>query len=838
MIDCITGWGSADTHAHTLNTGAHPNAGIAYQTVSVQQIYSMMLGPMTVDKDKAQWFIPSSYHEFDGRSHTVQRDRGLFHWLAADIDSGNPELERVLATVRAVLPGAGFMVYNSRSSTAGNKKWRVLVPLAVALQGSQYGAFQAAFFDGMQAAGGLELDRTLERTGQLVYLPNRGEHYQYHTESAPAYDVLQHPQLAARAGDYMQAASAVRSASDPKGGPFIGGFAAKHTIASLLLKYGYTQKGTSNHYRSTYQQSGGYGTQDRGDHWLSLSHSDAAAKLGRATLNGTRYGDAFDLYVHYEHGGNWDNAVAALKAAQYGCADAEHGAALWYNCLSVGPDRDGICHNGPAYGRAALEAAQADLERELSKEFDQRPDPVIEYPSHDWDIAWPPGIVGQVAKHIYTTTTRPVKQYAIASALYLLAGMAGRRYNVEGFGLNLYFMVVGNSGTGKGEARRATERLYSHFGLEAQQAQQVSDVYDHNLAASAAGLRKMFDEGHSVRAIYKEDADAALESLTNAQSGSNGDQLRSELSTFWDKAGAGQTLGATRYSKQDDSTVAVRSPSLTIGLDTQIDPFKRYLGHNVVIDTGIGARFLYVVRHGDRMKARRSEPPPMDPLMVKYLVTLWNGINGNPMAPVINVQWEPGIKDKFMDLDDAVTDAIVRYKGATDIKNRLAMQAAKVAALLAVGYNHIAPTITEQMFEWATKFTTRGYDECIKIVDGGEAGSGERVRVAAAVRVAREYPSMTQHTRVNYRVPKGLLGLSDVLCERYFLERLSKTGDFRGTDNGITSEDIVRRTVQELVRQEYLVSITREDVALTKNIMVDLRVRQPLYTIGPAMYEF
>lgn len=834
MQAVCTGYGASDTHALILNTGKpnpHSSAGKPYQTITADQIMAMIADPPTVDKERGQWIIPSTYAEHDARSHSVQRLHGSYPWMVADIDRGNPSLEQVQGACRQALGEAAyFVVYSSRSATEQNRKWRVLLPLASALTGTEYGAYQAAWFDGLEK-GGLELDRTLERAGQLVYLPNRGEFYQWAASGSVLLDVRAHP-MAGRAKQYLEVQAAVTAGTSKTEGArsHLAAFRRKHSIQELLALYGYVQRPGTNHWRSPLSQSGSYSTQDRGDHWISLSHNDAAAGLGKATANGHRYGDAFDLYVYYNCAGNREVAEQYARQclreeddARYGDATVEHGREVWFGLISIGDKL------GPAGHKQAMMDAAARVE-EL-----KTPEPEIVDEEHDWDIEWPPGIAGEMAKHIYRSSSRPVKQYAIGMALYILAGMAGQRYNVEGFGINLYMALVGNSGTGKGESRRNAKRIYGAVGMAAQDPQGVAEVYDHDFPASAAGLRKMFDEVNGTRAIYKEDADAIIESLTNAQPGSNGDLLRAALSQFYDQSGAGLNLGAVRYARAEDSTSMVVSPSLTVGFDLQVDPFKRFLGHGVVLSTGIGARFLYIIRYGKRMHSQKDRRAEIPPAMIEHLKLIWNGIRTQANT-TINVGWTPGANKAFHDMDDQMTDRIRDGRPEEDLLNRAHMNAARVAACLAIGINQISPVIDEEMFGWARRFVMKGYDECLKLMVSGEVGSGERVRVAKAVQAIRDYIKMPAGRRhAVYRVPKGLDRLDDVICERYFLERLTKLADFKGSDIGLTSEDIVRRTLQELIRQEYLVETDRTKVGELKGIILDGRLRQPLYLIGSAL---
>lgn len=828
-----TGYGGRDTHAVTLNDGRknpHSSAGQPYGTIDAQRIFSMVANPPSVPKDQGQWIIASTYNAYDARAHEAQRAHGQYHWMCIDIDKGDPSMADVSAIVGMALGNVWHLIYSTRSSTPSDKKWRVLVPLAEPLSGAEYGAYQAALFDGLEH-GGLLMDRTLERAGQLVYLPNKGEFYQYQADPAEAlFSPRNHP-MAARAQQYMELHAAAEAAvtgqerNEGDRSP-LRAFREKHSIAEMLRLYGYEQQGGTDHWRSPYQDSSSYGTQDRGDHWISLSHSDAAAGIGRATPNGSRYGDAFDLYVHFQCGGNVATAMQyaqqCLKEkddALYGLATKEHGWEVWQGLERIGNQY------GPAGHRIAL-AESAQRAEEL-----KTPEPEEDH-EIDWDIPWPPGICGEMAKHIYNASSRPVKQFAIASALYMLAGVAGQRYNIEGGGLNLYFAMVGNSGTGKGEARRNTKRLYGQIGHAAQDPQGIAATFDHDFPASAPGLNRMFKDGEGTKAIYREDADALMEMLTASQPGSNGDLLRTALSTFWDHSGDGLNMGGRSYAKDEDSTAMIQSPSLTVGFDFQVEPFKRFLGHSVILTTGIGGRFIYVTRYGKRAyhQDRKSKLPGH---VLEAMKNLWQATRLNHTVTL--VKWAEGVREAYLKVDHDCTTRINEEGESAELLNRAHSQGARVAACLAVAQHHLAPVVTMEMWEWAIQFVMRGYEECLKLMKGGEVGSGERVRVAKAIKAVGEYVRMTPGKRHSgYKVPKAIDNLDDIICERYMLEKLRGQADFKGSDIGLTSEDIVRRTIKELIAQDYLIPTTVQEVMEERSILIHKRFNQPLYKLGSA----
>jgi hypothetical protein len=94
---------------------------------------------------------------------------------------------------------------------------------------------------------------------------------------------------------------------------FIGMYNERFPLEDQLIKYKYVQnERRPKDWRSPYQTSGSYATQVRDNKWVSLSGTDAEKEIGAPSKKGARYGDAFDLYAHFEHGGDYKAAGRAV----------------------------------------------------------------------------------------------------------------------------------------------------------------------------------------------------------------------------------------------------------------------------------------------------------------------------------------------------------------------------------------------------------------------------------------------------------------------------------------------------------------------------------------------
>lgn len=322
-----SGYGLRETRTITLADGRanpHPTAGLNYEGISISDIGALVRTPPSVPKEQARWVIASAYRAHDARSGAVQRERGSFSMLPLDIDIGNLSLGQVDAALQAICGDVSRVIYSTKSSTAGSRKWRGLILLRWALPGGDYPEVLHAFYDLLEhtSGGALKPDPKLLNPGQIVFLPNQGSFYEHLIRNSRHVELhLDHPimQRLAENRDRLTRATAEAKRQMAfranrvqfEGSSVIEAFNAANPLALALEGSGYQRLADSNDFRSPMQTSRSYATRCFGDYWVSLSGSDAAAGIGKASPGGGRWGDAFDIYVHFFHGGDFNLAVRA-----------------------------------------------------------------------------------------------------------------------------------------------------------------------------------------------------------------------------------------------------------------------------------------------------------------------------------------------------------------------------------------------------------------------------------------------------------------------------------------------------------------------------------------------
>ena len=314
--------------------------GALYRSISGKEIVAMVKAPTALEKSEACAIIPSRYIAHTGRNHAAQAQHGVFIWACFDFDKGSHSLEELIDVFERVFADNKYLAYSSSSASAENQKWRVLMPMAE-VPGSQYPETMKAAYDLIEAEG-LTCDWALARTGQPVFLPNvppaRRDtdgaplFYQYKIKPEGArLDSSQGPlaaRIKARKAEADALAEYLRIEAEKRrlrrkekalrhgtGLSVIDAFNDANHLLDVMARYGYEHH-HGPHWVSPLSESRSAAVRVfDGNAWVSLSGSDAAAGIGNSCKGGGRWGDAFDLFVHFEHCGDLGAAVKTYASA-------------------------------------------------------------------------------------------------------------------------------------------------------------------------------------------------------------------------------------------------------------------------------------------------------------------------------------------------------------------------------------------------------------------------------------------------------------------------------------------------------------------------------------------
>lgn len=283
-----------------------------YTPLTMAEIEAMVKEPQAVDKAQARWLIPSALLS---RNFAEQEKNGEYWALWADFDQEPKQIADISWYWERLTDSCDALFYSSKSATAKRQKSRLIVPLSKPLAGAEWMLTQECLNDALETDG-LIPDRASERAAQLCYLPNRGGFYEYRIlDDGRYFDPLTFfaDQIAAKkaaivlaeqeAEKRLKAAEANRLAFRASGSTSaVDAFNACHSVGEVLLKAGYTRKGS--HYRHPQSESGSYSASVKNGRVYSLSPNDPL-------YTGSGAHDAFSAWTVLFFGGD---ATAAAKA--------------------------------------------------------------------------------------------------------------------------------------------------------------------------------------------------------------------------------------------------------------------------------------------------------------------------------------------------------------------------------------------------------------------------------------------------------------------------------------------------------------------------------------------
>lgn len=318
----------------------HPHAGKRYRYRTLADVLSCY--PTSEKKGLGPCVLAHGNLAPDGRSLEGAR-AGRFVMLWSDLDSGNPDIDDVAdAVTKFAGLGAAGRLYSTSSSKPDDRRLRVLIPLGEPVSVAEWVELQQALSWNLEKSG-FQIDRSCERPTQPIFLPNLppggpgvfedrrfGERGMRPTSVActsalARVRVTQAEQRraieasAAEARQRREQRLADQQSAGIVGAAVVARWNAAVPLEAALAQYGYLNRPGTNDWRSPLQTGKTYGTRIYGDRAVSVSWSDAAAGLGRPTDGWHISFDAFDLFVHFEHGGNYAKAVRAA-AEQLGIA--------------------------------------------------------------------------------------------------------------------------------------------------------------------------------------------------------------------------------------------------------------------------------------------------------------------------------------------------------------------------------------------------------------------------------------------------------------------------------------------------------------------------------------
>lgn len=417
-----------------------------------------------------------------------------------------------------------------------------------------------------------------------------------------------------------------------------------------------------------------------------------------------------------------------------------------------------------------------------------------------------PGLTGEIARFIYNSAPRPVYEIAVAGALGLMAGITGRAWNISATGLNQYFLLLSDTGTGKEAMASGINRLISALGEP--QANGIglmpsaSQFIGPSEVASGQAITKYISStSKSFVSIFGE-FDTLLRRLHDPRASTATQKLRQFLLDIYSKSGAKDVLGDMIYADKDKNTGVTKSPAFSILGECTPDRLYQLLDGGMIAD-GFLPRFTIIEYTGARVDRNKAagDVIPSDDLLRDFAQLCGHASNLNQRNDVNPVAETPEAEAMFEKYDRDVTAHMNGPSAKPTTKqlgNRAALKAMKLAAMLAVGVNPINPIVTDVEAKWAidtVSYSTRLLEQRF---ERGDVGHGEAkqfadIRLACIWALKETQVGSTNEMKKAYIIPRRVLSRKTSGLESFKKDRIGATNAFDRCMKSLIADGVIQQ---------------------------------------------
>ena len=455
---------------------------------------------------------------------------------------------------------------------------------------------------------------------------------------------------------------------------------------------------------------------------------------------------------------------------------------------------------------AALAAIASEAVQEAATPAPPPPEAVKQAPARALDAYNPPpGLIGDLARYFHLTAVRPLEEAALCGAIGLVAGIAGRSYNISGTGLNQYILFLGKTGTGKEGIAKGVAKMMANT---RSQVSMVDDFIGPSAFASGQGLIRVLDQKPCFVSMLGEFG-LTLQALSDPRAPAPVTILRKVLLDLYSKSGWEDVLQSTAYSDIEKNTKIVHAPNVSILAESTPETF--YDGIDVSdISDGLIPRFHVVEYTGKRVpRNKKAGVPPSKDLIQRFADLCGAALTSMNNNTCAQVQLDPkaqAMLDEFDEqCDKYINEAINR--GEAELYNRAHLKSLKLAGLLAVGCNPHAPVVTEELARWAIDFTRKGTAQILARFTVGDVGNSDSKQMQDVRRALEQYFKLDPTGLKSYRI-KPEVHAAGLVPYRYLVTRLVRLGAFAHERNGAARA--VKSALDTMVSMEVLGELNAE----------------------------
>jgi hypothetical protein len=423
------------------------------------------------------------------------------------------------------------------------------------------------------------------------------------------------------------------------------------------------------------------------------------------------------------------------------------------------------------------------------------------------DLQYPPGLVGEIARHIYNTSPRSIREVAIVAALGLMAGFCGKAFNIPQSGLNLYVILVGDSAIGKEAMHSGISGIIRKLAESCPSCTKYVDFADY---VSAPALTKAM----AVQPCFLNISGEFGKRLQRMASDERGDttiqQLRTVMTNLYQKSGPGSVFGGLGYSDKEKNVASVSGVAYSMIGETTPDTFYNALTDTMMAD-GFLSRFTIVEFSGLRPRQSEDFDYEIGEELVNKLTAIvltadqMTGLNSRSTLVQPDGDALAFLKAFDIKCDDEINST--RDQGWRQMWNRAHLKVYRIAAILAAADNCLFPVIGLEQVVWAYDLVMRDINILTRRIKSGEVGISDATRENKLLDLCKKY--LTANLAPSQGIPVAMQ-IAGIIPRKFFQVNTQRITSFTAHKLGqVTAMDL---TIKSLLDGGYLVEAPKSEL--------------------------
>lgn len=404
----------------------------------------------------------------------------------------------------------------------------------------------------------------------------------------------------------------------------------------------------------------------------------------------------------------------------------------------------------PAASSAAPAVPDDDEAHEAEERAERASDP----------YTMPVGLTGEIAAFIYDQAPYPMKEAAIAAALTFMAGVCGRQFQFNGKGLNLYLMLLANTGSGKEAMSTGLGKVMDAIIKPGNPTLEPSLAALGFPAAAAfrgpadltgRGVTRMFSKSKAAETlscfcVMNEFATVMAQMADPRGTNTGMMQFKRSLLDLYMKSSQGNPYAGSMNADKESDVITIPSPALSLLCESTPGRLYAALSEELIADGMLPRMILFENEGYGQYNPHHATATVSQPLqqrladLCKQVMEL--RLNGDTFLQVKATEDGAARSEEFR----AFCRGKLIYSEADahkELWNRAHLNAERIAALLAVGVNPRNPVVTVDMIDWAANIVKRQIVLLVGKFKRGEigsmTGSDEGQQYKDLLRIIRRY---------------------------------------------------------------------------------------------------